>query len=250
MKLSDIVEYVEPIKDDKVIEGEEYLLFCNYRKVEICTTGILHSMNTENNFAYRIKNKNEVNTKYLFYYLKLHMKLLKMMGNLSVDVINNIEIPELPNIEIQNKLVPFISTLYEMGITSIDSNIGQLFYENYIQFDCVIESCSEDCKNINDLFKITNEELFSKNVTKGKFQDPIEDYIQILAPAEIDEKFLVYFLYYIDTTPTDNISIPSISEQVSALKKIECKHYEIRNLKTERKGNKHKLRKLMDEVEV
>lgn len=247
MKLSDIITLVNQPTDDT----HKYLLFrdCSgYCKPYIAICNLSRCLCGDDSFYYEVKNIDEVNIKYLYYYIRLHMKLLSGESHiLSADFINNIELPPLPKKEVQNAFLPCIRSLHELGLESFNDKIIKLFHEIYVPFDSIIDGNSDGIK-ISKLFKITNKELFYKNIKEGKFQDPIKNYIKILEPELLDSEFLVHFLYYTTLCDLDHINVPVISDQKSVVKIIKSNHNKTIELKIERKNNKLALRKLIDVI--
>ena len=182
------------------------------------------------------------------------------LDHLSVDFINDIEIPELPSLEIQNVATKFLRRLYEVDIDFIDSRIEGEFEESAI----FIQRRTQNYNECSDLIRVKNKELFYKNIKKGKFQDPIEDYIEILKPDLIDEEYLLYYLYY--TGVLDKMSnhyvrkhqdfnngnleirLVSLLEQQFIIVSLRDYHTKIKKLIAKRRANKLELRKLMDEM--
>jgi len=276
MKLSEIITHcVDHLAD-------QYLLFSKFEKPYISIVDNLDNLK-DNCFPYVVKNSGEVNLEYLYYYLRLHMKLLRVpesdgnvgrygLDHLSIDFINNIILPALPeqsvwmNIEKQNLLVGFIKRLYELSIENIDSKIDRL--RNVKSQHMIQTLCQRMEMNSSELYKIKDMKLFFKNVKKGKLQNLVTDYIEILNPNILDRDFLVLYLYYTKDldNPTNyyrvedeskfgefhtryiNIPMLSLHEQRVTMSFILTTHIEIGKLRTELRANKLALRKLVDEA--
>lgn len=267
MKLSDIITHFVDHPDHLKKPVKQYILFSKYRRPYITLVDNLNDLNSES-FAYVAKNPEVINLEYLYYYIRLHMGLLRGPGfkegnqygldHMNLEFINNVELPSLPSVEIQNVLVPFIRKLYKIEL--IDSNIDELFCVGYNYLDSAPE------EGAYELFKIRDRELFFKNIKKGKFIDPINDYIEILKPELLNEKYLVYYLYYkealedssnyyrnyfnFENFHTDylHICLPSMSRQKLIIETMDIIHNKIRKLMAKRRANKLALRKLIDEV--
>lgn len=276
MKLSEIItNFVDhPEHPNEPLEG--YLLFSRFRKPHIKIVENLDDLNDEK-FAYRVINPMKVNIEYLYYYLKLNMGLFREkyvnksdkyeLDHLTVEFINNIEIPISPawyNIEIQNLTVKFVRILYEVSIESIDSKLDKLLQKGFNCLNLITNKHTE--VNSSDLYKIKNKELFFSNIKKGKFQDPINDYIEIINPDILDEEFLIYYLYYTGAlnnpdnyyrdnhnfgefhTGYLNIPLSTKSEQKMIVNELVNIHDKIRKLLAKGRANKLALRKLVDEL--
>jgi len=250
MKLSEILEHVDMSNVEP--NDEEYILFSNYSIPPVLVVTDLKAYRPELIIPYKAKNIEEVNLEYLGYYFKLHLGLLRGPDKLSVEFINNIELPSLPNITMQNKLIPFIYALYGIGILELDDKISQLLCINYKRLNHATEKY--DSIIASELFKILDKDMFTKNVERGKFQDPIKNYIKILKPELLDENFLVYYLYYTNTSMMHDcyeelrINLPSLSKQKSLSKLAEYDHNQMEKLIDARRANKLIIRKLIDEV--
>lgn len=244
MKLSDILEYVNANPNDK-----EHLLFYNSYGPRFMIVENLKCFDNKKSFSYRVKNPRKVNLEYIYYYLKLHMGLLNESDILNVEFIDNIILPSLPSKYAQDLVVPFIRNLYEIGILELDDKIGQLDTDICAKFDYICEKY--DAVPSSELFKIKDKDMLLRNIQKGKFQDPVEDYIEILKPELLDGEYMAYYIHYanqlniIDTMLT---VLPSLSEQKSIAMHTMCEHNNLENLRSERRRNKLIIRRLIDEL--
>jgi len=268
MKLSDIITLVEneevkkvkEIKDDSELQSQ-YLVFDKYGEqyVRMVTDDCVCS----DTLVYKVSNPELINLEYLYYYLVLNTKLFKNEIS-DANFINNVELPD-SLLQYDMKLLENIRKLYEEGIDSCDIEIDQhsCAVVNNIDLSAI---CSKSYvrTTASELFKITNKELFSKNVKKGNFKDPIEDYIEILKADLVDKEFLLYFLYYtcsvsapsghsryqcyIDDIELDklNLLLPGILDQKDMIPSIKEIHNKISKLLTKRKEAKLALRQLIN----
>lgn len=293
MKLSDVITCftgIEDEPDNSTKPTNKYLLFSKYEKPYVTLVKNLYTLD-EGGSAYVAKhseiinseiinseiiNSEIINLEYLYYYIRLHMRLLRGKGfkesdqyefnHMNSEFINNIELPSLPSVDTQNELTPFIRKLYNIEIGILDDDIDELYCEGYYRLDDMVENYKGEYAN--KLFRIRNRELFFKNIKKGKFQNPVKDYIEIFKPELLDEKYLVYYLHY-DAVLEDpgnyhrtssgfgefhtgclHIRLPNIGEQKSIVSFLDNIQEKIKELRAKRRANKLILRKLMDEVEV
>lgn len=268
MKLSEILEYAAGSSEDNN-QGGKYLVFL--KCYGICITIVKNLGWYKNSLVYKVKNPEEVNLKYVYYYFMLHKNLLrepgsKKMDHLNVEFINNIELPSwsninAPNIDMQNMMANILRGWYKIIRIDYNKKISRVFLRCYnLIFSAVsrygIIKNSEFCR-------VTNKEKFFKNIKNCKLRDPIEDYIEILKPELLNKKFLVYYLCYGDQTNnpiefciswyasetfnTDNfdIKVPSIGKQESVVKEIDPIHGELQKLITEKRNTKLNLRTLV-----
>lgn len=122
-----------------------------------------------------IKNKNEYDTKYIYYYLKLNQFIFnKYITGSAIPVINksnyyDIEIP-IPSLEIQNKIVSMLDTYNNQIENNKKSIINYDLLKKYI-----VEINTNNCKQIKNLGEIC------LNIKTGK-NKPIDNKTGTLYP--------------------------------------------------------------------
>jgi len=266
MKLSDILEYVGSLPEGNN-PGKKYLVFL--KCYSMCITIVKNPEYYKGCPIYKVKNPEEVNLKYVYYYFMLHKNLLRepgsmKMDHLNVDFINNIELTSWPNIDMQNMMANILRGWYKIIRIDRNKKIDKLFWQcYYLIFDSIsnlnMEKSSEFCQ-------VTNEEKFFKNIKNCKLRDPIGEYVEIIKPELLDEKFLVYYLCYNDALNNPKkdspswyvpfvldvnnfeIQIPSIDKQESVVKEIDPIHEELQKLIMEKRNTKLNLRTLVHTI--
>lgn len=239
MKLYEIVTYFTFEHD---VNMGAYLIFIkNGTKLSISFGDF--PVQEENYFNYVAIDPEKVNLKYLYYYLSAN----KVRDQNILDI----EIPELPSIEVQNKLVPFIAKLYDFNVAKIKHKISKLFTKNrnYILYN---NTLGEARKYKECLYRITDKEMFFKSVRKGEFGK--YEYVDIIRTDIIDEEFLMYSLhyYYNGMLKNDkdyfNILLPDILEQKQIINTMRVTHSEILRLRAKRRWYKSEIRTLINKV--
>lgn len=239
MKLSEIVTYFTFERD---VNMGAYLIFIkNGMKLSISFGDF--PVQEENYFNYVAIDPEKVNLKYLYYYLSAN----KVRDQNILDI----EIPELPSIEVQNKLVPFIAKLYEFNVAKIKHKMSKLFTKNrnYILYN---NTLGEARKYNECLYRITDKEMFFRSLSKGEFGK--YEYVDIIRTDIIDEEFLMYSLhyYYNGMIKNDkdyfNILLSDISEQKQIINTMRVTHSEILRLNAKRRWYKSEIRTLINNV--
>ena len=113
---------------------------------------------TTNNFHFKVKNKDNVLTEYLYYYLYSNIKLFEdgFLGSnqkkISKEYIENIQIP-IPSLAKQNEIVEYLDFIYEKTIKTSKTKIAELKMLNEYclknQENCgknVVKTLEEVCK--------------------------------------------------------------------------------------------------------
>ena len=101
--------------------------------------------------VYRAKNKNEITTKYIYYYLSANIDILEkgFIGanhkNISHEYLENIKIP-IPSLEKQKEIVSYLDFIYEKCNKTSNDKI-------------------EELKKLNE-FCLNNQEVFGENEMK------------------------------------------------------------------------------------
>lgn len=275
MKLSEILTYVNYFETGRE-EGNEYgLLFSKWKKPYIRLIELsdqTYDSLFDEYYKFKVTNPN-FHVDYLYYYLSLNMKLLRPneeepyigleMDYLDVEFINNVDIPLRSDIsgryDIQKSTAEFLDDLVgKQGIDYYDAKIKELFKKNLEFLEIQVETVGNDYADCgNDLYKITNILLFIKNVRKGKFKNPIEEYIEILHPEVVIPRYLEYWWYYNEVLDNpDNyefyvnnyyefngndifLSLPTLEEQQKIVDEMTPVHNKI--LELQEKKHKAKL---------
>jgi hypothetical protein len=200
MKLSEIIKNCDTYT-------ENILLFNKYEKpyIRIIKSSEHNDKYLDKEYLIFTNINSNVNLEFLCYYLRLNMRLLRNnssefinqfgLDHLNVEFINNIEISNLPNVEVQNKLAKIISELYDTNIESVDNKIIKLLDKSRLSLQND-ELYTESRMKLGELFEITDMKLFFKNVLKGKFKNNYEEYINILRPDLLSGDYLVLRLYF------------------------------------------------------
>ena len=190
----------------------------------------------------------EVNIEFLYYYLKLNMKIVN----------NNVPFIKIEPIKVDPKWIESIRELYHSLIESIDNKIQKLFNKNREYLFNKMDMLNK--QEPSSFYKITNKELFFRNLSKGNFNNS-DEYMQIRRPDLLDGETILYYLYY-----TDELSNPFnyyhtergmedfhgkyiyvylVGNIVEHMKPI---HEKILKLRVKRKTNKLILRKLINNI--
>ena len=267
MKLSDILMYIpEDYQIDrftseyteKYFKPKGYLVCYKYFEPHVniaCLPGHNDCM------TFVIKNPEEVNIEYLYYYLRLNGKLINNhIVCYEIGKLLDVEIPRLPNIEIQNLLVPFIASSYKFSIAHIDDSIHKLFIENRGYLLVQTSLLTHNKLDLNKLCDITDIDMLYKKMSNGRI-DKQPNFVKVLDPNIIDINYIQYYLYYarlvsrsanyhFDDIKRIGIPMLSINDQRILVNRFTPIHNEILKLRDKRKANKLELRNLINNIKL
>lgn len=216
MLLGDILNYCpEPVDfNSPEMKGytKKYLVISTYRNPFVYVTDKYPPTKNENEFEPERRDfvfivvTEKVNIDYLCYYLILNRYLFKKnhdlgekfyLDNLTVEFILGAldDYEDFPNTDKQNALADHISNLYEMTISSIDREIRNRIYKISKYMEDIDYSEVSHYKG-SEIYEVIDNEKFFKNILKGKSEDPIEEYINILKPDKVYGEYLVHYLFY------------------------------------------------------
>lgn len=208
----------------------------------------------------RIQNNNHihftsniVNVEYIYYYMILNSKLIKKQipyGECdNIKQVTDVDIGELPPIEIQNEIVEDIKPLFQ--VTNCQNRIEIL--SGYIG-DKIAELKVTNTYNLYELCYITNIPLFIENLLSHKFYEA-RNQIVITEPRRVYETYLIYYIYYTGrlhlfrryAETGFSINLPSLENQHSFLGNISYTINKIAKLREDKKKNKTKLRDMLND---
>jgi len=123
---------------------------------------------TNNNFHFKVKNKKEYLTEYIYYYLYHNINLLEngFIGanqkKISKEYISNLEIP-IPSIQLQQKIAQYLDFIYEKSNKTSLEKIEQLKQLNKIRLDNQKENGKNVVKTLGEVCEFKNGKCIKKN---------------------------------------------------------------------------------------
>jgi type I restriction-modification system DNA methylase subunit len=142
--------------------------------------------------VYRAKNKNEITTKYIYYYLSANIDILEkgFIGanhkNISHEYLENIKIP-IPSLEKQKEIVSYLDFIYEKCNKTSNDKIEELKKLNEFCLNNQRVFGENKIKNLGDVFTDvkTGKDVVSIDRKKGEYPfygangiiDYVNDYI-------------------------------------------------------------------------